>query len=154
VDLGYGNLFTGTPKMLNPGIDINGNGTPDYFVMTLQTFAHQGRIPPFTADLRADAQWPSIRTNIGDDETDPTLVPARLTRVWDSWSTTYSQANPPDTPIEPTQRPPFVAPWLVSYPAPYPAALRGIQIQLRVVDPTNQRVKILTLHFDFSRNLN
>ena len=40
-----------------------------------------------------------------------------------------------------------------SYPPPYPAPLRGIQIQIRVVDPTNQRIKSLTIRQDFTDKL-
>ena len=42
---------------------------------------------------------------------------------------------------------------LPSYPAPYEAPLTGIQIQIRVVDPKNERLKILTIRHDFSNNL-
>jgi hypothetical protein len=40
-----------------------------------------------------------------------------------------------------------------SYPPPYPAQLRGIQIQIRVADPSNQRVKSLTIRQDFTDKL-
>jgi hypothetical protein len=40
-----------------------------------------------------------------------------------------------------------------SYPAPYPMPLRGLQIQIRVVDPRNERVKVLTIRQDFSDKL-
>jgi len=42
---------------------------------------------------------------------------------------------------------------LPSYPAPYEAPLTGIQVQIRVVDPANQRTKILTTRYDFSDRL-
>ena len=38
-------------------------------------------------------------------------------------------------------------------PAALPGALRGIQIQIRVTDPTNQRVKTLTIRQDFTDKL-
>ena len=40
-----------------------------------------------------------------------------------------------------------------SYPPPYQAPLRGIQIQIRVADPTNQRIKSLTIRQDFTDKL-
>ena len=62
-----------------------------------QTFAHEGRMPPLVEDQRADYQFgaatyslPPGNTytgNIGDDQ--PGIV--RLRRVWDSWSTEYTQ---------------------------------------------------------------
>lgn len=149
VDLGYGNMVAGTPVRLSSGIDIDSSGSVDYYVNTLQTFAHEGRMPPLTTDNRSDALFPNVRTNIGDDQ----LSVVRLRRVWDSWSTTYTQAGKYQDTIDPTQRPPFAPPALVSYPAPYEAPLRGIQIQIRVVDPKNERIKLLTLRHDFSKNL-
>ena len=80
----------------------------------------------------------------------------RLRRVWDSWSTEYTQA--PGTGVNPARPvfpagPPFAPPIYPSYPPPYPAPLRGIQIQIRVTDPTNQRVKTLTIRQDFTDKL-
>ena len=78
----------------------------------------------------------------------------RLRRVWDSWSTDYSQA--PATGVNPNgfpAGPPYSPPIYPSYPPPYPAPLRGIQIQIRVTDPTNQRVKTLTIRQDFTDKL-
>jgi prepilin-type N-terminal cleavage/methylation domain-containing protein len=107
-------------------------------------------------------------SNIGDDQT---IV--RLRRVWDSWSTNYSNApatgvynnyqNPSNYTANPPVQgdplnaspwgPPYTPPIYPSYPPPYPAPLRGIQIQIRVVDPTNQRVKSLTIRQDFTDKL-
>jgi prepilin-type N-terminal cleavage/methylation domain-containing protein len=135
-----------------------------------QTFAHEGRMPPITNDLRFDAQFGIAANylgagsgyltanmgtynngNIGDDS--PGVV--RLRRVWDSWSTTYS--NAPGHGLNAGTGflvgPPYSPPVYPSYPAPYPAALRGIQIQIRVADPTNQRVKSLTIRQDFAGQL-
>ncbi len=131
-----------------------------------QTFAHEGRIPPLVADNRYDAQfgavpagyytsYPNYTGNIGDDN--PNLT--RLRRVWDSWSTEYTKApgtgvNPPGTPAASFPAgPPFAPPIYPSYPPPYPAPLRGIQIQIRVTDPTNQRIKTLTIRQDFTDKL-
>ena len=81
----------------------------------------------------------------------------RLRRVWDSWSTEYSQA--PGTGVTSNTvsgfpaGPPFPPPIYPSYPPPYPAPLRGIQIQIRVADPTNQRIKSLTIRQDFTDKL-
>ena len=90
----------------------------------------------------------------------------RLRRVWDSWSTDYT--NAPANSINNAHAttsagntlpaglpwgPPFQPPIYPSYPPPYPAPLRGIQIQIRVTDPSNQRIKTLTIHQDFSDKL-
>ena len=48
---------------------------------------------------------------------------------------------------------PFTPPVYPSYPPPSPAPLRGIQIQIRVADPTNQRIKSLTIRQDFTDKL-
>ncbi|AMV38837.1 type II secretion system protein J [Planctomyces sp. SH-PL62] len=128
-----------------------------------QTFAHEGRMPPLVNDWRFDAQYgaaaagtydaavyPNYDGNIGDDS--PGV--ARLRRVWDSWSTTYSKA--PATGVRSDgfpYGPPFTPPIYPSYPPPYPAPLRGVQIQIRVTDPTNQRIKVLTIRQDFTDKL-
>jgi len=136
-----------------------------------QTFAHEGRMPPLYNDNRFDAQYgavlpnyykayPNYTGNIGDDN--PAVV--RLRRVWDSWSTEYTQApgtgvnpaGPVGTPFPAANfpaGPPLAPPIYPSYPPPYPAPLRGIQIQIRVTDPTNQRVKTLTIRQDFTDKL-
>ncbi len=123
------------------------------------TLAHEGRMPPLVEDLRFDAHYgpatyPGVTYtgNIGDD----TAGVVRMRRIWDSWSTEYTQA--PSSGINvltgfqvgPLTGSPPIYP---SYPAPYPASLRGIQIQIRVADPTNQRVKSLTIRQDFSDKL-
>ncbi len=141
-----------------------------------QTFAHEGRMPPLVEDNRLDAQnpnptyvnfnnfvaqygptHPNYSSNIGDDNKGV----VRLRRVWDSWSTDYSRA--PANGVWPPNAtggnagvplgPPFSPPVFPSYPPPYPAPLRGIQIQIRVVDPANQRVKSLTIRQDFTDKL-
>ncbi|MFO0951910.1 MAG: hypothetical protein U0835_12315, partial [Isosphaeraceae bacterium] len=115
------------------------------------TFAHEGRIPPILYDARPDYQFPGLTTNLGDDNNTVT----RLRRVWDTWSTDYSYApatgvnNATGQPVGP----PFSRPLYPSYPPPYEAPLRGIQIQIRVVDPRNERVKVLTIRQDFSDKL-
>jgi hypothetical protein len=142
------------------------------------TFAHEGRMPPLQADNRLDYQYPnptytnpnplttaftfnaqysaypSYSSNVGDDS----KAIVRLRRVWDTWSTEYSRA--PATGVVKTGAgagfplgPPFGPPIYPSYPPPYPAALRGIQIQIRVVDPANQRIKSLTIRQDFTDKL-
>jgi hypothetical protein len=140
-----------------------------------QTFAHEGRMPPITNDLRFDAQFgiasgapnsylpvnsPILLANkgtynngnIGDDSPGVT----RLRRVWDSWSTDYSVAPSDGVNINTGfQQGPKTGfpPLYPSYPAPYPAPLRGIQIQIRVADPANQRIKSLTIRQDFTDKL-
>ena len=121
------------------------------FDLINQTYAHEGRIPPMTADLRPDYQYPLLNNNLGDDNANV----VRLRRVWDTWSTDYS--NAPATGIRPDTGqptgPPFGPPIYPSYPPPYPMPLRGIQIQIRVVDPRNEHVKVLTIRQDFSDKL-
>jgi len=169
-------FLTGTPNPTlvgNPGF----TGLTPYiywnnqlFDLINQTFAHEGRMPPLTADNRYDAQYgPAVNYlpsnssylpgnnpgnysgNIGDDQN--TVI--RLRRVWDSWSTEYTQA--PGTGVYPTgfiAGPPSQTPPIYpSYPPPYPAPLRGIQIQIRVTAPTNQRIKTLTIRQDFTDKL-
>ena len=153
----------------------NGTGVP---ALTLGTMAHEGRMPPLSYDHRLDARYPNptyvnngfftapaagsfvaqypnfnpnYSSNIGDDN--PGVI--RLRRVWDSWSTEYTRApahglNPiTGSPIGP----PFSPPVYPSYPPPYPAPLRGLQIQIRVVDTRNEHVKTLTIHHDFTDKL-
>ena len=127
------------------------------FNLLTQTFAHEGRVPPLVEDNIFDAQYGAgsytgynYTGNIGDDN--PAVV--RLRRVWDSWSTEYTQA--PGTGVNPNgfpAGPPYAPPIYPSYPPPYPAPLRGIQIQVRVTDPANQRVKTLTIRQDFTDKL-
>jgi len=120
------------------------------------TFAHEGRMPPLISDNRYNPNYPPTPANPNV----PTLGDAsnsviRLRRVWDSWSTDYQSA--PSTGYNPMTNfstgPPLTPPIYPSFPAPYPAPLRGIQIQIRVVDPRNERVKVLTIRQDFSNNL-
>jgi hypothetical protein len=122
-------------------------------------------MPPLSTDFRFDPQlnsdngvaagtytaFPNYTGNVGDDNT----TVFRLRRVWDSWSTEYTQA--PATGVNPGSffpaGLPYAPPIYPSYPPPYPAALRGIQIQVRVTDPTNQRIKSLTIRVDFTDKL-
>jgi type II secretory pathway component PulJ len=136
-----------------------GPGSPKYDVIN-QTFAHEGRMPPLYNDARLDPQFPNgflnsaawgYDPNIGDDQ----HYVIRLRRVWDTWSTAYTRA--PANGHDPTTAmpvgPPFSPPIYTSYPPPYPAPLRGIQIQIRVVDPRQERLKVLTIRQDFSDKL-
>ncbi|ADV63393.1 hypothetical protein Isop_2827 [Isosphaera pallida ATCC 43644] len=111
-----------------------------------ETFAHNGWTPPRIIDGVLDPNFPQ---NVGDNNT---AIP-RLCRVWDSWSTTYTRA-----PQYPLSVPDIaglnqIPPAMPSYPAPYPQALRGIQINIRVVDPRESRVRSLTIRHDFSSKL-
>jgi type II secretory pathway component PulJ len=131
------------------------------------SFAHEGVMPPRTVDQRLDPQAlaKGIFTFLGDDQTGV----IRMRRTYDTWSTAYTQA--PATGFDPTTPtlspyglniyPPSTAtdastlivlsnPVYPSYPAPYPVPLRGIQIQVRVTDPRNERIKVLTIRQDFS----
>ena len=158
-----GNYDSYQQNYVAPAFTYISNGK--YNLLT-QTFAHEGRVPPLVEDNIFDAQYgavpanyytayPNYTGNVGDDN--PAVV--RLRRVWDSWSTEYTQA--PGTGVNPTGSPaqyfpagpPYAPPIYPSYPPPYPAPLRGIQIQIRVTDPTNQRVKTLTIRQDFTDKL-
>jgi hypothetical protein len=121
------------------------------------TFAHEGRMPPLVQDNRFDSQWGAAtypfpvgntyNGNIGDNNAGV----VRMRRTWDSWSTAYSQAQSKG--VYSTgfpEGPGFSPPVYPSYPPPYPAPLLGLQIQIRVADPTNQRIKSLTIIQDFS----
>jgi len=139
-DLGYQSFYFPTTAGLTPPV-------------LLPTLGHEGRMPPLSTDLRSDPQWaPLYNVNIGDDANQGGAVPVfRLRRVFDTWSTDYSRA--PSTPLNPLLGPPYAQPVYPSYPPPYPAPLRGIQIQIRVVDPSNERVKVLTIRHDFTDKL-
>ncbi len=153
--------LTGTYDMLTQtyGIPANIFVNNQYYDLLGQTFAHEGRMPPMYSDWRLDAQFGAssysgfnYNGNVGDDN--PGVV--RLRRVWDSWSTDYSRA--PYSSVNTANGgfpagPPFSPPIYPSYPPPYPAPLRGIQIQIRVADPTNQRIKSLTIRQDFTDKL-
>jgi hypothetical protein len=152
----YGNYDFLTGSFAAPAY-LYTNGT--YADLLNQTMAHEGRIPPLVSDFRFDSQFGAVAYsgyanytgNIGDDN--PATI--RLRRVWDSWSTDYSRARANG--IDPTTGfplgPPVSPPIYPSYPPPYPAPLRGIQIQLRVVDPVGQRIKVLTIRQDFTDKL-
>jgi hypothetical protein len=173
VDLGWGDdaRLTGltTLQFLNatPAAITWNNQAWDTFN---QSFAHEGRMPPLTADQRLDAQYPNptyntitgtwtaqyaaflnYSSNIGDNQ----LGIVRLRRIWDSWSTDYSRA--PAGGVNNATGflvgPPYSPPIYPSYPPPYPAPLRGIQIQIRVANPTNQYIKTLTIRQDFTDKL-
>ncbi len=134
--------------------------TGAFFSLIGQTYAHEGRIPPLTTDFRLDSQATNEQSgaanagyNVGDDSASV----VRLRRTFDTWSTDYSYA--PATAVDPTSGQPYGLginggrPVYPSYPAPYPMPLRGLQIQIRVVDPRNERVKVLTIRQDFSDKL-
>ena len=154
-------LLAGTPLAF--AWPPTGNAT---LLTQTETYAHEGRIPPRIADLRFDAQYHQrlyppgpyqsnvngiYDGNVGDDN--GAIV--RLRRVWDTWSTAYT--NAPAVGYDPTSfapiGPPYTPPVYPSYPPPYPMPLRGIQIQIRVVDPRNERIKVLTLREDFTDRL-
>ena len=146
-------LLTGTPPAIMDGAYGNFGGT---LLGNPVGFGHEGRMPPLFNDLRLDPQRPLISTganpnNVGDDS--PGLN--RLRRVWDSWSTDYTQAPAVDVNLRGStlRTDGLDRPVYPSYPPPYPAPLRGIQIQIRVVDPKNEKIKVLTIHQDFSDKL-
>jgi hypothetical protein len=166
---GY-NFLTGTPSLAySPFSGVTDSTGLPVAVATMTTFGHEGRMPPLTTDNRADAQYPSgyyplypgyplaandlgnLISNIGDNAADVN----RLRRVFDTWSTDYTTA-PSHAVVPATGQvfgPPFSPPVYPSYPPPYPAPLKAVQIQVRVVDPTNQRIKQITIRHDFSDRL-
>jgi prepilin-type N-terminal cleavage/methylation domain-containing protein len=167
-------FLAGTPPlMVWPPVNPASNPSAVLYNTFGQSLAHEGRMPPLPTDNVFDAQFgvatnylgplsPYLLANGGTYNNgnvgDPSNQIVRLRRVWDTWSTDYSRA--PGSGIGtlnggfPTG--PVVGgtpPLYPSYPPPYPAPLRGIQIQIRVVDPTNQRIKSLTIRQDFSDKL-
>lgn len=133
-----------------------GGNSPNWDLYA-QTFAHEGRIPPMSGDQRVDPFVASATNNTtliyyGDNSPDT----IRMRRTWDSWSTDYSQA--PASGINAQTGQPIGYPYgglpvYPSFPPPYPAPLRGLQVQIRVVDPRSERVKVLTIRQDFSDKL-
>ena len=126
------------------------------------TFGHEGRIPPLTTDSRFDYQTENSSAYpfplpIGDDGVNRPVI--RLSRVWDSWSTDYS--NAPISSINPFEAGPLAdtslgysrRPLYPSYPPPYPSPLYGIQIRIRLAAPDGSRAKDLTIRQDFSGKL-
>jgi prepilin-type N-terminal cleavage/methylation domain-containing protein len=182
-DLGFnpqGFALTTTPPYLAGTPNINGLPVTvwpplvaggGYNTLT-QTLAHEGRMPPITNDLRFDSQFGVAANylpggasstflkvnngnynngNVGDDAQNV----VRMRRVWDSWSVEYSTAPAKGLNVTTGYQtgPPYAPPIYPSYPPPYQAPLRGIQIQIRVADPANQRVKSLTIRQDFTDKL-
>lgn len=156
VDLGYSNYVDGASATV-----VSGNAQARMQFardVLLPTMGHEGRIPPLPDDFRpdpnyiaqvgSDTYWQQFPSGLGDGTTG--LV--RLRRVWDTWSTDYS--NAPATALNVSTNtmigPPLSPPVYPSYPPPYTASLRGLQIQLRVVDPRNERIKVLTIRHSFS----
>jgi prepilin-type N-terminal cleavage/methylation domain-containing protein len=160
-DLGYGsasylNGMTGSAAIQTnvPFQTVNPNGVSN----EPMGFGHEGRIPPLPQDYRYHPRWQggngtTTFGNIGD----PSNGVIRLTRVWDSWSTDYTKA--PDSDyftngfVPGFNLSPLLPPIYPSFPAPYPSPLRGIQIQIRVADPRNERSKVLTIRHDFTDKL-
>jgi type II secretory pathway pseudopilin PulG len=178
-DLGYAGLSPGTyaPNYganstiygVNGAASTQYNPLPTPFQPLLlpgllaepQGFGHEGRIPPLTTDFRHDPRRfgaatlinqtlptnPYVVNNIGDDN--PGVN--RLTHTFDTWSTDYVYA--PDSDILLWESSASTLPVYPAFPPPYPTPLRGIQIQVRVTDPRNERTKTLTIRFDFTDKL-
>jgi len=161
-DLGYGS--TGTSGSNGQGGYLggpNGIGATAQSNVPWQTidnqpqgFGHEGRMPPRTTDFRLhprryyyDASNNQHFDNIGDDQ--PGII--RLTRTFDTWSTDY--INAPDTDINLNNYSPTSPALYPSFPPPYPSPLRGIQIQVRVVDPRGEKAKPITIRVDFTDKL-
>jgi type II secretory pathway component PulJ len=161
LDLGYGNLdysnagtantnFSSSSTVFGPNGKSGAGGSnqvpvPFQGVGAEPTgFGHEGRIPPLPGDFR---MHPRRGYNIGD----PSPGVIRLTHTFDTWSTDY--VNAPDSDVHydnVSANTPSIYP---SFPPPYPSPLRGIQIQVRVTDPRNERTKVLTIRHDFTDKL-
>ena len=145
VDLGFNDV---NPQNSNMPGDL---GSAQFIFAN--SLGHEGRMPPLTADGRLDSQFPYINgtpNNVGDDAAGV----RRLRRVYDTWSTDYT--HPPYQTLDPSYWPypgSTNTPPLPGYSAPYPAPLRAIQVQIRVVDPKNSRLKSLTIRHDFTDRL-
>ncbi len=182
-DLGYGadTANNGTTlQTINGGSSVSlgfnnpANLTfPPTAQILLPSLAHEGRIPPLPSDFRFDPQVGIDLINpqlgaIGDSGTNV----IRLRRVYDTWSTVYSNAPTSAQTIGSwgypngnrdasfTHSDPSTGatvfdgrPVLPSYPPPYTAPLRGLKITIKVVDPRNQKVKTLTITESFTDKL-
>ena len=158
-DLGYGSTSPNYAYLA--GLLGTGAFVPATNANAFQTtgspvgFGHEGRIPPIPADLRINPSRPTyidangnLQTNyVGDNHAGV----IRLTHTFDTWSTAYT--NAPATDILLNGYSATALPIYPSFPPPYPSALRGIQIQIRVVDPRNERSKVLTIRHDFTDKL-
>jgi hypothetical protein len=140
VDLGFRDINPSNGNM--PGFLQQGESL-------LRGFGHEGRIPSLMNDFRRDPSYPMF--NVGDDNAGV----VRLRRVFDTWSTTYTHA-PSASWLDPQAGPPPLGtgrPLYPSFPPPYPLPLRGIQIQVRLNNPTSQYIKVLTIRQDFTDKL-
>lgn len=151
VDLGYLATPTGGTSIAPTGSAPFAPSQTTTLGNWLLGFGHEGRMPPLTSDYRLDAQYPFIPgvgpRYLGDDDSGV----VRLRRVWDTWSTDYAAVDAKT--LDPLTAPPFQPAPRPSYPAPYPAPLRGIQIQIRMTDPRQERVRTITIHQDFTSKL-
>jgi hypothetical protein len=123
----------------------------------LQGFGGEGRIPPYGNGINGPGDFrfnPRLAHGALALLDDPSLQTVRLQRVFDTWSTAYTTA-PVNSWVNNSvaQMLGKTPPLYPSYPAPYPIALRGLQIQIRVVDPSSTHVKLLTIRHDFSDKL-
>ena len=163
-DLGYASdtKFSNQTGSLNLTAGLNSNSYNNnlYLFQPLNRepsgFGHEGRIPSLPLDGRLD---PRRKTLIGDAATGV----IRLRRVFDTWSTDYT--NAPDSDVDlngrinngtSTTNPPTIpnnTPIYPAFPAPYPSPLRGIQIQIRIGDARGERAKTLTIRQDFTDKL-
>ncbi len=163
-DLGYGSTYynatglttdgtnsfnyLGGPNGLNPNLNAQVNVPWQSVGGEPQGFGHEARIPPRTSDFR---MHPRRGYNIGDDAASSNAGIIRLTRTFDTWSTDY--INAPDQDIDlnlASSNSPALYP---SFPPPYPSPLRGIQIQIRLVEPRGQKAKPITIRVDFTDKL-
>jgi type II secretory pathway pseudopilin PulG len=153
-DLGYGVMLNSGLMTATPNTLWDSSNQP-------QGFGHTGRIPPLVNDLRLSPSRPNIlggvnNNNVGDNGNNLPVI--RLNRVWDSWSTDYT--NAPGVDIFYDGYPGNLAtpsgtdkPVYPSFPAPYNSPLRGIQIKIRVNDPRSEYPKDLTIKHDFTDKL-
>ena len=159
-DLGYGSTGLAGSGGISSSTYIggpNGTGVTSQTAVLWQAvggepvgFGHEGRIPPLPTDFRYQ---PGRAFNVGN--ANPAVQ--RLTRVWDSWSTTYSGSPTPsvipNSDVLGNNATKYDPPIYPSFPPPYPSPLRGIQIQIRIADPRNERAKTITIRHDFTDRL-
>jgi hypothetical protein len=153
-DLGYG-VLTNPGVVLPTGFTAGANPTPAQLQIIQRAqagFGHEGVMPPRWEDQRYDAQYPVWNVGFPNAAGTVNAATRRMRRTWDTWSTDYSSA--PSTPLNPLAGPISGArPVYPSFPAPYPSPLRGLQIQIRVVDPLDSRLKTVTIRQDFTDKL-
>ena len=144
-----------------------------YFTPVTQTFAHEGRMPPLQNDhrLRRPVPEPAVhRRPAITRSTRATQLHQQRRRRQPGRRSGCGGSGIPGPPSTRRRRATGLNPATSALPffpagpavhaadlsvvsAALSGALRGIQIQIRVTDPTNQRIKTLTIRQDFTDKL-